>query len=89
MAQRKGFLAETDTVNIVSGNTDTSCHSQDFFQLKSLRWKKKKKKKEMVYLNKAEKKRSKSLTELLVALVSGHSRAQLEAQRDQTAQLQE
>lgn len=89
MAQRKGFLAETDTVNIVSGNTDSSCHSQDFFQLKSLRWKKKKKKKEMVYLNKAEKKRSKSLTELLVALVSGHSRAQLEAQRDQTAQLQE
>lgn len=87
MAQRKGFLAETDTVNIVSGNTDSSCHSQDFFQLKSLRWKKKKK--EMVYLNKAEKKRSKSLTELLVALVSGHSRAQLEAQRDQTAQLQE
>lgn len=88
MAQRKGFLAETDTVNIVTGNTDSSCHSQDFFQLKSLRWKKKKKK-EMVYLNKAEKKRSKSLIELLVALVSGHSRAQLEAQRDQTAQLQE
>lgn len=43
----------------------------------------------MVYLNKAEKKRSKSLIELLVALVSGHSHAQLEAQRDQTAQLQE